>query len=155
VAATNSAPTALARRSDVHSADASVNRLTIEDLSRAPGMQAFAAPLYDERAETLAVAEEVVELGISVQGALAILGLIEKHCDAVSRGFVELFLQEVWTPFQAAGMPAEQWPEIEQSLGRLRPVATEALLAIFQQRISAEIESAVAVLARPPSKENR
>ena len=45
----------------------------------------------------------MVELGISVQGALAILELIEKHCDAVSRAFVELFLQEVWTPFQAAG----------------------------------------------------
>ena len=159
--------------------------------------QAFTAPLHDERAETLtlaelaerfpvssretpeaiataqrlgvflavggeqyevpspallALAEEVVELGISVQDALAILELIEKHCDAVSRAFVELFLREVWTPFQAAGMPEEQWPEIEQSLNRLRPLASEALLAIFQQRISAEVESAVAELAQPAAK---
>jgi hypothetical protein len=49
-------------------------------------------------------------------------------------------------------MPEEQWPRIEQSLQRLRPLASEALLAIFQQRISAEVESAVGDLAQPAAQ---
>jgi DNA-binding transcriptional MerR regulator len=132
------------------------SRETPEAIAKAQRLGVF-LPVGDEQYQVpspalLAVAEEVVELGISVQGALAILELIEKHCDAVSRAFVELFLREVWTPFQAAGMPEQQWPEIEQSLKRLRPLASEALLAIFQQRISAEVESAVAEVARPRSE---
>ena len=34
---------------------------------------------------TVAVAEEVVKQGVSVQGALAIVELIEKHCDSITR----------------------------------------------------------------------
>ena len=76
------------------------------------------------------------------------LELIEQHCDSISRAFVELFLREIWKPFQLADMPEELWPEIEQSLERLRPLASEALLATFQQRMSAEVESAFAEITR-------
>jgi SAM-dependent methyltransferase/DNA-binding transcriptional MerR regulator len=90
----------------------------------------------------LDVAERVVERGISLDGALAVFEEIEQHCDAVSGSFVRLFLEEVWQPFLAAGVPVERWAEIEESIDRLRPLATEALLAIFGQRMSAQIESA-------------
>jgi DNA-binding transcriptional MerR regulator len=135
------------------------SRETPEAIAAAQRLGVF-LPVGDEQYEVpsptlLAVAEQVVELGISVQGALAMLELIEKHCDAVSCAFVELFLREVWAPFQAAGTPEEQWPEIERSLERLRPLSSEALLAIFQQRISAEVESAVAKVGRPLSKGER
>jgi DNA-binding transcriptional MerR regulator len=103
----------------------------------------------------LAVAEEVVKRGISVHGALAILELIEKHCDSVSRGFVKLFLREVWKPFRQAGMPAEMWPEIQESLEQLRPLASEALLAIFQQRMSTEVESSFGEITRELSHRKR
>ncbi len=90
----------------------------------------------------LEVAEQVVARGISLGGALAVFEQIEVHCDAVSAAFVALFMAEVWEPFQAAGMPTERWPEIDESIERLRPLATDALLAIFGQRMSAQIESA-------------
>jgi DNA-binding transcriptional MerR regulator len=102
----------------------------------AAGDDAFEAP----SPSLLAVAEQVVARGVSLEGALSVFEEIEQHCDAVSGSFVKLFVDEVWRPFQAAGMPVAQWPEIEASIDRLRPLATDALLAIFGRRMSAQIE---------------
>jgi DNA-binding transcriptional MerR regulator len=105
--------------------------------------------LYEAPSPSLLdVAEQVVARGLSLEGALAVFEAIERHCDAVSQAFVKLFLDEVWRPFQASGMPVERWPEIEASIDRLRPLATDALLAIFGQRMSAQIEQAFR--PRPP-----
>ena len=82
----------------------------------------------------LAIAEEVVGRGISLQSALSILEEIDRHCESVSRSFVEFFLHEIWKPFAQADMPAERWPEIEHAVQRLGPVASEAVMAIFQRR---------------------
>jgi hypothetical protein len=73
---------------------------------------------------------------------------IERHCDAVSAEFVRLFVQEVWSPFQQADMPPEQWPAIDESIERLRPLASQALLAIFEQRMSVQIEAAFGEITR-------
>ncbi|MEO6857640.1 MAG: MerR family transcriptional regulator [Solirubrobacteraceae bacterium] len=96
----------------------------------------------------LAVAERVVARGISLDGALAVFEAIEQHCDAVSGAFLRVFLDEVWNPFQAAGMPEESWAEIEESIEQLRPLATEALVAIFGQRMAAQIDSAFGQLGQ-------
>ena len=96
----------------------------------------------------LAVAEEVVSRGISLQSALEVLAEIERHCDSVSRSFVKLFLGEVWKPFQQADMPPERWPEIEEAVERLRPIASEALMAIFRQRLGTQIEGAFREITR-------
>jgi DNA-binding transcriptional MerR regulator len=103
----------------------------------------------------LAVAEEVVSRGISLRSALQMLEVIERHCDSVSRSFVSLFLAEVWRPFQQADMPPERWPEIEEAVERLRPIASEALMAIFQQRLSTEIEGAFREITRRLSERER
>ncbi len=98
----------------------------------------------------LAVAERVVARGVSLDGALAVFEQIERHCDLISGSFVNLFLDEVWQPFMDAGMPVQRWPEIERSVDGLRPLATEALLAIFGQRMSAQIDAAFGELGRRP-----
>jgi DNA-binding transcriptional MerR regulator len=96
----------------------------------------------------LAIAEEVVGRGISVGSALSVLEDINRHCDSVSRSFVELFVHEIWKPFAQADMPAERWPEIEHAVDRLGPVASEALMAIFQRRLSAQLEGAFQEITR-------
>jgi hypothetical protein len=101
------------------------------------------------------VAEKVVGRCISLGSALAVLEEIEKHCDAVSRAFVKLFLREVWKPFQQADMPPELWPEIEEAIERLRPIASEALLSIFQQRLGTQIEGAFGEITRRLSQRRR
>ncbi|MFZ0041957.1 MAG: MerR family transcriptional regulator [Solirubrobacteraceae bacterium] len=104
------------------------------------------APTEDGRfqapsASLLQVAEQVVDRGVSLDGALAVFEQIERNCDAVSAAFVSLFMREVWEPFQAQGMPVARWREIEESIEQLRPLATEALVAIFGQRMSAQIDA--------------
>jgi DNA-binding transcriptional MerR regulator len=90
----------------------------------------------------LAVAERVVARGVSLDAALAVFEQIERHCDAVSAAFVRLFMTEVWEPFEAAGMPVERWRDIDAAIAGLRPLASEALQAMFAPRMTAEIESA-------------
>src|SRR5450432_2770061 len=124
--------------------------LTVADLGRRFHVSADQAPQVLERARRLgvlvpagedrydvpspsllAVAEQVVARGVSLDGALAVFQQIERHCDAVSAAFVALFMTEVWEPFEGAGMPTERWTEINGSIELLRPLATNAMLAIF------------------------
>ena len=90
----------------------------------------------------------MVGRGISLRSALAVLEDIDRHCDSVSRSFVELFVHEIWKPFAQADMPAERWPEIEHAVERLGPVASEALMAIFQRRLGAQLEGAFEEITR-------
>lgn len=96
----------------------------------------------------LAIAEEVVGRGISLRSALSVLEEIDRHCESVSRTLVGLFVAEIWKPFAQADMPAERWPEIERAVERLGPVASEALMAVFQRRLSAEIDEAFREITR-------
>ncbi|HWE32991.1 MAG TPA: MerR family transcriptional regulator [Solirubrobacteraceae bacterium] len=96
----------------------------------------------------LAVAEEVARRGISLEGALEVFDELETHADAVARAFVKLFVRDVWRPFAQADMPPERWPEIDESIERLRPLASDALLAIFQQRMRSQIEAAFGEIAQ-------
>jgi len=91
----------------------------------------------------LEAAEEVVQRGISSEDALKVTEQIDEVCTQVSRRFVKLFLDQVWEPFAEEGTPDERWSEVAESIERLRPVAAKALLAVFQLRMAAEVESAL------------
>jgi DNA-binding transcriptional MerR regulator len=110
-------------------------------------------PVAEDRYEVpspslLAVAEEAATRGIPLRDALAVLENIQRELDSVSRTFVQLFLESIWKPFANADMPAERWPEIEQAVQRLRPVASEAMMAIFEQRFRSQIEGGFSEITR-------
>ena len=67
---------------------------------------------------------------------------MRRQARGVARVFVEVFLENVWKPFNRAGRPEEEWPKVREALERLRPLASEALLAIFQQVMSEAVEEA-------------
>jgi DNA-binding transcriptional MerR regulator len=90
----------------------------------------------------LAAAEELLARGIPLEAALGIFEELDRHCDAVARAFVTLFVEQVWRPFQRADMPAERWPEMDETIERLHPLAADALLAIFHRRMKSQIEAA-------------
>jgi len=96
----------------------------------------------------LAVGDEAVRSGIPLRAALEMIQEIQRQSDAVSRSFVKLFIREVWRPFAKADMPAERWPEIEDAIERLRPAAGQALMTIFQERMSLQIERAFEEITR-------
>ena len=104
-------------------------------------------PLGDGRFEApspslLDAAEEVMSRGVSLRTALAVLGQMERSSKEVARSFVRLFIEEVWQPFTEAGYPEERWPEVLESIERLRPIASRALLATFQLTMSREVQDA-------------
>jgi DNA-binding transcriptional MerR regulator len=107
-------------------------------LLRSVGGDAYEAP----SPSLLAVTEEVVAHGISLDAALGVFEEIERHCDGVARAFVRVFLSEVWRPFQRARMPSARWPEIDRAIERLRPLSSQAVLAILERRMGAQIDAA-------------
>jgi hypothetical protein len=91
-------------------------------------------------------AEEVTALGISLHAALGLIERVSRDCESISRAFVRLYLKELWEPFAEAGQPEERWDEVIDAIGALRPIASEALLAVFKQRMSAQVETESAKL---------
>ena len=87
---------------------------------------------YEEVSPTLARASaELAEIGISARQALEVAGSLREHADRIAGAYVKLFVEAVWEPFDAAGRPAERWPEVLKALERLRPLAAESLHAMF------------------------
>jgi len=104
-------------------------------------------PLHDGRYEVtsprlLRAAEEVGAIGLTHDAALDVLEKLDRHAQSIAKIFVELFLEEVWKPFQKAGMPPEDWPRVREALERLRPLAGEALLGMFEPAMSVAVERA-------------
>lgn len=87
-------------------------------------------------------AEEVLAMGIDLPAALAAIEKLSRNAQSSARTFVHLFVEEVWRPFDEAGRPEEGWDEIIAAIGRLRPLAFDALNATFRLTLTAEIEKA-------------
>jgi DNA-binding transcriptional MerR regulator len=102
---------------------------------------------------------ELAALGVPPAAALEVAAKVRTHARAIARVFVELFLDSVWKPFNRAGRPEEEWPKVRDALERLRPLASEAVLAIFQQVMSEAVEEAtdrdVQRARREPGKRGR
>jgi DNA-binding transcriptional MerR regulator len=88
-------------------------------------------------------ASELQQLGVPLDSALEVTATMRKHSDAVAKAYVRLFLDHVWRPFQDAGEPAEEWPRVREALERLRPLAGEALLAMFGLVMTEAVERAL------------
>lgn len=104
-------------------------------------------PLGDDRFEApspalLRAAEQVVALGIPMHAALVLVERVSRDCDSISGDFTKLFLRELWQPFDEAGQPDEGWDELIEGVDSLRPLASEALLALFKLRMTAQLEQA-------------
>lgn len=104
-------------------------------------------PLGDGRFEApspalLRAAEQVIALGIPLHAALSLSDRVSRDADSIARAFTKLFLRELWEPFEQAGQPEEGWDELIESVDELRPLASEALLALFKLRMTAQLEEA-------------
>jgi DNA-binding transcriptional MerR regulator len=84
----------------------------------------------------------LIELGVSPQAAVETAAVLRRHSEGVARTFVELFVKEVWEPFDRAGRPEEDWPKVREALDRLRPLASDALVAMFQMTMGESTEKA-------------
>jgi len=126
-----------------------IERFGVDDdrlLSKAQKL-GLLVPLGEESYEApspalLRAAEEVLSMGISMPAALAAIEKLTRNSQAAARTFVNLFVEELWKPFDDAGRPDEGWAEITGAIERLRPLAVEALNATFRLNLTAEVEKA-------------
>jgi DNA-binding transcriptional MerR regulator len=96
---------------------------------------------FEELSPTLGRASaELASLGIPAETALDVAAEIRKHSSAVAKVFVELFMKQVWKPFEDQGRPETELPEVREALERLRPLASDALLAMFQLVMTEAVE---------------
>lgn len=90
----------------------------------------------------LRAGRQLGELGISAENMVDVLESLLEHVRGISQGFVKLFLEGVWRPFDGAGRPAEDWPRVRQALEKLRPLALEAVTSAFGTLMSAAVDEA-------------
>jgi DNA-binding transcriptional MerR regulator len=83
------------------------------------------------------------QLGVPLDSAVNVTAVMRKHSEAVARAYVRLFLEHVWRPFEQAGEPAEDWTRVRDALERLRPLAGEALMAMFGLVMTEAVEQAL------------
>jgi len=104
---------------------------------------------YEELSPRLGRASaELAALGIPAEAALDVAADLRKHSDAVAKTFVSLFIRQIWRPFEDRGSPEHDLPAVREAIERLRPLASDALLAMFQlvmtevveERIGREVE---------------
>jgi DNA-binding transcriptional MerR regulator len=96
---------------------------------------------YEQRSPQLArAADELAALGVSPERGIEVATRLRRHAEGAARAFVDLFLEEVWKPFEEAGRPEERWPEVREALERLRPLAADSLLAMFQLVMTDRVE---------------
>ena len=100
--------------------------------------------LYEVRSPRLERAsEELAALGMPLETAVETVALLRRQSQRIARAYVELFLEHVWHPFEEAGEPQEEWPRVRDALERLRPLATESLVAVFQMAMTDAVEQAL------------
>jgi DNA-binding transcriptional MerR regulator len=87
-------------------------------------------------------AVELAELGVGPEAAIDTAEKLRRHADGVARTFVDIFVKEIWEPFDQAGRPEQDWPRIREALERMRPLAAQGLLAVFQIAMAEAAEKA-------------
>ena len=115
--------------------------------SRRPSVSGLVVPLGGGRYEVpsptvLRAGEAVLALGIPLDKALDIVERLTKNADRVSETFVRIFFEQVWKPFDEAGRPEAEWAEVRETLEQLRPLVSDAYVAILQQRTARGVERA-------------
>ncbi len=100
-------------------------------------------------------ATRMIEFGISPAAAIALAGKLHDHADAVARAYIDLFTENIWEPFDKAGRPEDDWPKVLEALEALRPLASDALLAMFQITMGEETEKAAERTLRDAGKPPR
>ena len=100
-------------------------------------------PLGEDRYEVpsptlLSAGEELVSLGIPLTHALAVAEQITRHSRAIAQAFVRLFVEDVVG--RDSERTPEEWSRLADALERMRPLATDAVRAGFQQTMSQAVE---------------
>lgn len=80
-------------------------------------------------------ARQLAGLGVPLARQLEVAAVMRHHTAATVTAYVDLFVDQIWEPFCARGLPEEEWPAISKALEELRPLSRDALLATFAEEM--------------------
>ena len=104
-------------------------------------VRAVADDQYEEVSPRLAKAgQALVELGIPAERSLGVVEHLRRHADGIAKVYVQLFLDEIWKPFEAEGRPDDQWQRVHETIHALREIAGDALLAVLELAVSERLD---------------
>lgn len=96
---------------------------------------------YEETSPRLmAAAQAMTEMGIPMARSLDVVDQLRQHADGIAKVYVDLFLGEVWQPFDAEGRPDDQWPRLYEVIGNLRKVSGDAMLAVLELAVAERLD---------------
>lgn len=85
-------------------------------------------------------AADLTGLGIPIERSLDVVEQMRKHADGIAKTYVDLFLGEIWQPFDASGRPSDQWPRVYETIEALRRISGEAMLAVLELAVSERLD---------------
>ena len=89
------------------------------------------------------IGAQAIGLGLDRAKVIGMLATINEHHDALAQPFIYAFRDDVWAPFREKGMPEDQWQPILASMDALLPIASQAVLAAFRDRLAIAIDDAL------------
>lgn len=96
---------------------------------------------YEEVSPRLmTAAADLSGLGIPIAKSLDVVEQMRKHADGIAKIYVDLFLGEIWQPFDASGRPSDQWPRVYETIEALRRISGEAMLAVLELAVSERLD---------------
>lgn len=96
---------------------------------------------YEEVSPRLmAAAQAMTDMGIPMSRSLDVVDQLRRHADGIAKLYVDLFLGEVWQPFDASGRPDDQWPRLYEVIGNLRKISGDAMLAVLELAVAERLD---------------
>ncbi|MDQ1704637.1 MAG: hypothetical protein QOF18_1003 [Frankiaceae bacterium] len=97
--------------------------------------------LPDDRLQVLnpaliRVGRHLATLGYGIDDLLGVLRVLMEHSRAVADAFVQMFMDVQWKDYVEAGRPPERLPGLQALIEQLQPLASQAVVAAFQQAMT-------------------
>lgn len=93
-------------------------------------------------------ATALAEVGMSSGAILETAEKLRRKADDIALLFTDLFLDQVWKPFDEAGRPESDWPKVRETLDRTRPLGADVLMGVFQIAMAEATDKAMGRIIR-------
>lgn len=98
-------------------------------------------------------AAALADVGMSPDAVLAVAEKLRRKADEIAQLFTDLFIEQVWKPFDEAGRPDSDWPKVRKTLERTRPLGADVLMGVFQIAMAEATDRAMQRTIRAVARE--
>ncbi len=131
-------------------------KMTLRNIRRAVRMGLVAvdgASIVVKSPKFLEIGIELTRLGIGIDEILDEFEELQAMTDAIAERFTRVFEHNMWEPFVAAGLPADQAGQLTESLQRLTALAEDVVQSALRDALRRQATDFLAAQAigRTPS----